>query len=49
MEQLEVEVDSIRLDSFLASRCFPKIDLIWADLQGAELLAFKGWVSILKT
>jgi FkbM family methyltransferase len=40
--QTEVEVDSIRLDQILSEYKINIVDLIWMDLQGAELMALKG-------
>ena len=40
--QNEIEVDCIRLDDLCARLKFDAIDLIWMDLQGAELLALQS-------
>jgi len=40
--QNKVEVDCIRLDDLCAEQGIATIDLIWMDLQGAELLALQS-------
>ncbi len=40
--QTEIEVEAVRLETFLAQAGIPRIDLLWMDLQGAELAALKG-------
>lgn len=40
--QKEIEVDSVRLDSFLKKRNLKEIDILWMDIQGAELLALES-------
>lgn len=40
--QKEVEVDAIRLDTFINNERINKIDLLLFDLQGAEYLAIDG-------
>jgi FkbM family methyltransferase len=40
--QYEVEVECTRLDTWAAQNQINQIDLIWMDLQGAELLALEG-------
>lgn len=40
--QKELEVPCTRLDSFCKERGIENIDLIWMDLQGAELIAFQS-------
>lgn len=40
--QNEIEIECIRLDTFCKSQGINKIDAIWMDLQGAELLALQG-------
>ena len=40
--QNKVEVDCIRLDDLCAQLAIDTIDLIWMDLQGAELLALQS-------
>jgi FkbM family methyltransferase len=40
--QREIEVDCIRLDDLCRQRNIEAIDLIWMDLQGAELLALES-------
>ena len=44
----EVEVECVRLDDWMKENSIPKVDLIWMDLQGAELLAMEGLGSFLK-
>ena len=46
--QDEIEVECIRLDSFCLLNNISKIDCIWMDLQGAELLALKSLGDLLK-
>jgi len=38
----EIEVDCVRLDEWMREHSIPNVDLIWMDLQGAELLAMEG-------
>lgn len=38
----EMEVECVRLDEWLKDNSVPKVDLVWMDLQGAELLAMEG-------
>lgn len=45
--QNKIQVKSVRLDNFLASIGVRKVDLLWADIQGAELAAFKGMGSLI--
>lgn len=40
--QREILVPSVRLDSWATARGIEAIDLVWMDLQGAELLALEG-------
>jgi FkbM family methyltransferase len=40
--QTEIEVDAIRLDSLLSEHKIDTLDLLWMDIQGAELMALKG-------
>lgn len=40
--QNEVEMDCMKLETFCKNENINKIDAIWMDLQGAELLALKG-------
>ncbi len=40
--QNEIEVDTVRLDTVLELYKSSIIDLLWMDLQGAELIALKG-------
>ena len=46
--QDEIEVDCIRIDTILKERNIDKVDIIWMDLQGAELIALKSIGDILK-
>jgi FkbM family methyltransferase len=46
--QQEVEVECVRLDSFCSREGIPIVDLLWLDLQGAELLALKSLGVLLK-
>jgi len=38
----EVDVESVRLDDWMKDNAIPKVDLIWMDLQGAEVRAMEG-------
>lgn len=40
--QKEIEVEAIRLESFFKENNIRKVDLLWMDIQGAELLALQG-------
>lgn len=40
--QKEIEVVAIRLESFMRLNKINEIDLLWMDIQGAELLAIRG-------
>jgi FkbM family methyltransferase len=40
--QREITVEGTTLKSFLAERKLPSVDLLWMDIQGAELMALKG-------
>jgi len=40
--QREIEVEAVTLESFLETDAIPRIDLLWMDIQGAELAALKG-------
>ena len=40
--QDEIETNCYRLDTIMNSYNIPNVDIIWMDLQGAELMAFKG-------
>ncbi len=40
--QYEMETNCHRLDSVMKTFNIPRVDIIWMDLQGAELLALKG-------
>jgi FkbM family methyltransferase len=47
--QDEIEVPCTRLDSFCKENDIDRIDLIWMDLQGAELIALKSLGKMLST
>jgi FkbM family methyltransferase len=40
--QTLIKVDAITLQSFLIKNSIPEIDVLWMDIQGAELKALKG-------
>jgi FkbM family methyltransferase len=40
--QYEISTNCHRLDSVMSNMRIPRVDIIWMDLQGAELLALKG-------
>lgn len=40
--QYEIETTCHRLDTVMQQYRIPKVDILWMDLQGAELLALKG-------
>jgi FkbM family methyltransferase len=40
--QREIGVESTRLDTFLDLRNVATVDLLWLDIQGAELMALRG-------
>jgi len=46
--QDQTEVKSIRLDAFMTQKRIGRIDLLWMDIQGSELLALKGLGSKIK-
>lgn len=46
--QDEIEVNCCRIDTILRERNVDKVDIIWMDLQGAELIALKSLGDILK-
>lgn len=48
-EQNEIEVDCIRLDDLCDELRIHAIDIMWQDIQGAELLALQSAGSLLKT
>jgi FkbM family methyltransferase len=47
--QYEIEVPCTRLDTFCEKNDINKIDIIWMDLQGAELKALQSLGSLLET
>jgi FkbM family methyltransferase len=46
--QDEIEVNCARIDSVLKERNIDKVDILWMDLQGAELIALKSLGNILE-
>jgi len=40
--QKKIEVESIRLDTFMRQEHLPQIDLLCMDVQGVEMLVFEG-------
>lgn len=40
--QGRVEVETVRLDTFLGQRGIGHVDVLWMDVQGAELLVLRG-------
>ena len=40
--QRRIEVEAVTLESFMAAEAIPRIDLLWMDIQGAELAALHG-------
>lgn len=40
--QDEIQTNCHRLDTIMRNLVLPRVDIIWMDLQGAELLALKG-------
>lgn len=47
--QDEIEIPCVRLDSFCQENNIDRIDLIWMDLQGAELIALESLGELLST
>lgn len=47
--QDEIEVPCIRLDTFCNEKGITAIDILWMDMQGAELLALQSLGGLLKT
>jgi FkbM family methyltransferase len=45
----QVQVETITLDDWARSMQLPRIDFLWLDMQGAEPIALKSGVNILKT
>jgi len=45
--QKEIDVDTIRVDTWAKEKGIDKIDLVWIDLQGAEYEAFDGMGKLL--
>jgi len=46
--QFEIEVDSTRLDTIISHKKIAAIDILWMDIQGAELMALKSLGTQLK-
>lgn len=42
LPQYKIDIECTRLDTFCKENGINNIDLIWIDIQGAELYAFKG-------
>lgn len=40
--QYEIKTKCFRLDTFMKEYNIPKVDIMWLDLQGAELMALQG-------
>jgi FkbM family methyltransferase len=40
--QNRIKVKTTRLDTFMAERGIPRIDILWMDAQGSELMVLKG-------
>ena len=47
--QDEIQTKCHRLDTIMRNLVLPRVDIIWMDLQGAELLALKGLGEFLNT
>jgi FkbM family methyltransferase len=47
--QDEIEIDCIRIDDIIKQYDISKVDLIWMDAQGAELLALESFGTYLQT
>lgn len=47
--QIEIDVKTLRLDEFAKANKLDRCDIIWMDLQGAELLALRGMGGLLST
>ncbi|MDH7515480.1 MAG: FkbM family methyltransferase, partial [Bacteroidota bacterium] len=47
--QHAIRVRTVRLDSWAASAGVTSVDILWLDLQGAELLALRGLGRLLET
>lgn len=47
LNQRRVNVWAVRLDEWAAQNSIERFDLVWADLQGAELLALEGMGDLL--
>lgn len=47
--QTSITVQSLRLDTWARSSGIDRFDIVWMDLQGAELLALQGMVNLIDT
>ncbi len=47
--QAEIKVPAMRLDTWAKKHSVDRFDLVWMDLQGAELLALQGMGDLLDT
>lgn len=47
--QTVTEVDCTRIDDWAKDNSITKIDVVWMDLQGAELLALQGFGKLIET
>lgn len=47
--QTVTEVECIRIDDWAKENNITKIDVVWMDLQGAELLALQGFGNLINT
>lgn len=47
--QTEIEVEAVRLDHWAAKRGITAFDLVWSDLQAADLHALRGMGAMLST
>ena len=49
IQQTPITVPALRLDSWARQTGIDRFDLVWMDLQGAELLALRGMGEMLRT
>lgn len=47
--QAEIDVEGTRIDTWCKQNSIESIDLVWMDVQGAELYALEGFGDMLKT
>lgn len=47
--QVPITVPALRLDTWTQAVQVPRFDIVWMDLQGAELLALRGMGNLLST